>query len=398
MRAKKAITKREKRHEILNFIREKRECSRSEIAEFIAIDKKSVSIIADELLSEKLILPTGFRDSHVGRRQELLALNGVHSNYIGIDLGANHIIGLRTDLSCRVLDRVLFEIRPGLPVDLILEQMKSIARTLVDSDNANSDLYGVGVCLPGFVNPVTGLSLMAENISGWHEINIKEILKDTVELPVYVEDCSRAMGLAERWLGKGGGTDDFLVLDLGYGIGMAIYQNGRLYTGCRYKSGELGHIVVEKNGPKCTCGKDGCLEVYASGRGIARIASEIIENHKSEILEELIHGDSKSVSAQDVAVAASMNDTVSLKVMRSAGEHIGFALSHAVNILNPQKIILGGGLMGAGKILTEGLSESLNSYTMKEIMADLIVEQSVLGLDASALGSALVAIEQNLIQ
>lgn len=383
--------KQKKRARLLNFIRETRSCSRSEISACLDIDKKSVSLIIDSLISDSLIVSSGFRDSQAGRRQELLSILGSHSNYIGIDLGATHIIGVRTDLNCKVLDRVVFEIRPGLSVDIILEQMRSIIRTLMNSETGTADLHAVGVCLPGFVNPVDGISLMAENIPGWSEIEIRRILEGTVGKSVYVEDCSRAMGLAEKWLGKGSDVDNFLVLDLGYGIGMALFIEGELYTGAGYKSGEIGHIVIDKYGPVCTCGKKGCLEVYASGRGIARIAADLIGQKKSTILEELIHGDVKSVTAQDVALAASMNDEISLQIITEAGEHIGTALSHGVNILNPQKIILGGGLTGAGKPLFDSIQEALSTHTMKEIAADVTVEQSDLGIDISAMGSALVA-------
>jgi len=384
-------TKQKKRLSIQNLIREEKKCSRSEIAALLRIDKKSVSTVIDELLAEKMIISAGFRESQAGRRQELLSLFGGHSNYIGIDLGATHIIGVRTDLNCRVLDRVVFEIRPGLSVDLIMEQMKSIISTLMNSDSATAELQAVGVCLPGFVNPVEGISLTAENIPGWHEIKIRNILEEKIGKPVYVEDCSRAMGLAERWLGKGGEAQNFLVLDLGYGIGMAIFTEGRLYTGSGYKSGEIGHTVVNKDGPLCTCGKKGCLEVYASGRGIARIASDRVSQKKSQILDELIRGDAKSVTAQDVALAASMNDELSLQIISEAGEYIGTALSHGVNVLNPEKIIVGGGLTGAGKPLFDSIQKALEAHVMKEIMADVAIEQSELGIDISAMGSALVA-------
>ena len=393
MRENRSDAKQKKRSKILNLIRERKGCSRSEIAAALDIDKKSVSLVVDDLLAQELVLPVGFRDSQAGRRQELLAVNGSHTNYIGIDLGATHIIGVRTDLNCLVLDRVFFEVRPGLAVDLILEQMKSIIKTLMSSDSGTGELKSIGVCLPGFVNPVDGISLVAENIPGWHEIRIRKILGEEIHTSVYIEDCSRAMGLAERWLGKGGEVDDFLVLDLGYGIGMALFLNGDLYTGSGYKSGEIGHTVVDKDGPVCTCGKKGCLEVYASGRGIAQIASDGVKNNRSRILEELIHGDIKSLTAQDVALAASMNDEHSLQIIGAAGEYIGTALSNVINILNPKKIIIGGGLTGAGKPLFDSISKALQTHTMKEIIADLKLEQSDLGIDVSARGSALVAME-----
>ncbi len=385
--------RRKKRSKIIDLIRKRKKCSRSDITAVLNIDKKTVSLVVDDFLDQKLVLPIGFRESKAGRRQELLAVNGSHSNYIGIDLGSTHIIGVRTDLNCLVLDRVFFELRPELPVSLILEQMKSIIKTLIDSDKGTGEIKSVGISIPGFVNPVEGIALMAENIPGWHEVRIREILEKEIHKPVYVEDCSRTMGLAELWLGKGEDVENFIVLDLGYGIGMALFLNGEMYTGSGYKSGEIGHTLVDENGPVCTCGKKGCLELYASGRGIARIASENVLSEHPKILEELIHGDVKSLNAQDVALAASMNDEYSLGIITSAGRYIGTALSSVVNILNPEKIIIGGGLTGMGKPLFNGITETLELHTMKEIMADLKLEQSDLGVDASARGSALVAME-----
>lgn len=389
----RADKKEAKRLRILNYVRNEISVSRSEIAAALGLDKKSVSVIIDELIHEKLVFLAGFRDSQAGRRQELLSINGVHSNYIGIDLGATHIIGVRTDLNGRVLDRISFDIRPGLSVEIIIEQIKSIAATLQASDAGTSDIAALGVDLPGFVDPIRGISLMAENIPGWNEINIRAILEESVGRPVYVADCSRTMGLAERWMGKGGDVDDFLVLDLGYGIGMAMFLDGIPYSGAGFKSGEIGHTVVEPDGPLCTCGKNGCLEVFASGRGIALFAEALVKEGRSEILAELIHGDAKTVTAQDVAVAASMNDTLSLELLTNAGSYIGTALSHAVNILNPRKIILGGGLTGAGKPLFDNIHVALQTHTMKGIMDDVVVELSELGVETSALGSALLAME-----
>jgi glucokinase len=133
--------------------------------------------------------------------------------------------------------------------------------------------------------------------------------------------------------------------------------------------------------------------VYASGRGISRIAAEGIRDARAGILKELIHGDVKSVTAQDVALAASMNDDYSLQILETAGGHIGAALSHIVNLLNPEKIIIGGSLTGAGKSLTDAISSALQAHTMKEILADLEVELSDLGVEASARGGALIAME-----
>ncbi|MBN2551997.1 MAG: ROK family transcriptional regulator [Spirochaetales bacterium] len=383
-----------KQLQVLNFVREKDNCTRTEIAEALDIDKKTVSTLVRDLSNKLLIESAGYKDSQVGRRQEILRLNGAHSNFIGIDLGATHVIGILVNLRGEVVDRVYFEIRPQLPVKLILEQMKTVCQTLIKSQRATAEIPSIGLCVPGFVNPDTGISVIAENIPGWRDVRIREIFEQEQGKPVYVEDCSRAAGFAERWLGEGKQAKDFLTLDLGYGIGMSLFLNRELYTGSGYKAGEIGHSVVKLDGTECTCGKRGCLETVASGRGIARQAASGIAEKRSELLERLTHGKCETVTAHDVAIAASMNDEYSVALLREAGRYIGAATANAVNLLDPQLLILGGGLVNAGSILIDSIKESLKQYTMMGIAEDIEIRVSKLGVDSSALGIALIAMDR----
>lgn len=382
-----------RQNQVLNCVRERGEASRVELARGIRLDSKTVSHLVDDLVRQSLIEPAGYRDSRAGRRQELLRIHGAHSNFIGIDLGANHIIGILTDLNAAPLDRIFFEIRPGLPVELILAQMKSIARRLLASERATAPVQSVGICVPGFILPDLGVSMVAENIPGWKNIRVREIFQAELERPVYIEDSSRAFGLAERWLGHGKQVRDFLLLDLGYGIGMAVFVAGELYEGSSYKSGEIGHVLVKSDGPPCACGRRGCLEAVASGRSIAREAARGIREHRSELLAGLTHGQADSVKAQDVAIAASMGDAFASGLLNEAGTYIGLALANAVNLLNPSLVVLGGGLVGAGKPLLDSIAESLRINTMMGIIDDLQIRVSGLGVDGSALGSALIAMK-----
>jgi N-acetylglucosamine repressor len=380
-----------KRARVLGFIRDRGEISRGEIAAAFELDKKTVSGIVDELLTASLIVPTGFRESQAGRRQELLALNGSHSNHVGIDLGATHIIGVLTDLNARPLDRVFFEIRPGLPVQIILDQMRTITRSLLASPRATAKVASIGVCVPGFVNPRAGVSLVAENIPGWKEVPIRAEFESAFGLPVLTEDCSRALGLAERRLGAGRGRSDFILLDLGYGIGMALFLDGRIYSGSSFKSGEIGHSVVDPSGAECTCGNRGCLETVASGRAIAREAAAGIAAGRSELLAGLTRGRGEDATAQDVAIAARMGDPFAMDLLRKAGAAIGLSLANAVNILNPASVILGGGLITSNPILVESIGAGLRANAMPGIRDELALEVSTLGVDGSALGAALLA-------
>jgi predicted NBD/HSP70 family sugar kinase len=290
-----------------------------------------------------------------------------------------------------MLDRVFFQIRPGLPVEIILDQMKTICAALMSSAKGTADVRAIGVCAPGFMNPTTGVSILAENIPGWRNVSLREIFEKEFERPILTEDSSRAYALAEKWLGEGRDRKNFLLVDLGYGIGMALVVGDQLYCGDGNKAGEIGHNVVVFDGHECTCGNRGCLETVASGRAIARDAALGILEGKSELLKGLTHGKADIVTAQDVAIAASMEDPFSIALMKNAGNYVGMALANAVNILNPSLVFLGGGLITSNRIMEATITNALRNHTMPSIFEDLELRVSKLGIDGSALGSVCLA-------
>jgi len=388
----------DKRLKVISFIREKGEISRGDLSAAFSLDKKTVSDVVEGLEAESLIASSGFRDSVAGRRQDLLALNGSHSNFIGIDLGGTHIIGVLIDLNGKVLDRVFFDIRPGLPMEIILGQMKTICGKLMRSENATASVRSICICAPGFIDPATGRSIMAANIPGWQNVPLREIFTADFDRPTYTEDCSRAYAVAEKWLGEARGRDDFIFADLGYGIGMAVVADGRFLRGAGDKAGEIGHTIVAADGPSCPCGKRGCLEAIASGRALARDAAAGIAAGSSPLLKGLTHGRAESVTAQDVAIAASMGDAFSAQLLHDAGTFAGLALANAVNIINPSLLILGGGLIATNRILEECVTRALSAYCMREIFEDLELRVSKLGIIGSALGCGLIAASEVLGQ
>ncbi len=387
---------------ILAYVREKGECSRGDIAREFSLDKKAVSVAVEALLSEGLLGVSGYGESRAGRRRELLSLNGGHAAAIGIDLGATHVIGVLTDFAGTVLHRASYEVRPGLPADIILDQMKTIAAGLRASwksaraggtpgSPADGGVRAIGVCVPGFVHPREGVSLVAENIPGWKGVRIREIFEAELGVPAFVQDSSRAFAMAERWLGHGRGQRDFIAVDLGYGIGMGIFAAGALYTGTGWKSGEIGHVVVDPQGLPCACGNRGCLETVASGRAIARQAAEGIRDGRSPLLRDLTKGSPEAVTAQDVAVAANMQDPYAAGLLREAGRAVGLAIANAAALLNPSVVVLGGGLVSAGRVLLDSVAEAAARSAMPGIREDMQLRVSQLGIDASARGMALIA-------
>jgi predicted NBD/HSP70 family sugar kinase len=280
-----------------------------------------------------------------------------------------------------------------LKVELIIDQMKATVRALLGSHRKTAAVRGVGVCVPGFVNPKTGLSIVSENIPGWRQVDLNCAFASEFSEPIVLEDSSRALGLAEKWLGEGGNKKDFLVLDIGYGIGMAIFVNGRLYTGSSYKSGEIGHTVAQANGNLCTCGNRGCLETVASGKAIAVQAKQGVLEKKSEILMDLARGTPELLTAQDVGLAAGLGDEYSVRLLSQAGTYLGISLANVINVFNPSLVVLGGGLVNAGLPLLESLTEALKADTMMGIRDGLEIVVSKLEGNGSAVGASILAMQ-----
>jgi N-acetylglucosamine repressor len=376
---------------IVSFLCEHGAATRSEIAMAFGLDKKTVARRVDALSLAGVLVRCGTRESLAGRPHELIGVNGRWANFIGLDLGATHIIGVLTDFSNKVLDRVFFEIRPNLPTQLILEQMKTIGHNLSISNKSTGPVRAVGVCVPGFVDIHTGVSVVSENIPGWKNIRLRDAFRAELGIPVSLDDSSRAYGLAEKRIGLGRNCDHYVLLDLGYGIGMAIISEGRLFMGAASRAGEIGHTVMEPSGLPCACGSHGCLETVASGRAIARRAAEGIAAGRSGLLKDLTRDRPDSVTAQDVAIGASMGDPFARDLLRDAGRFVGIALANVMNILNPSKIILGGGLMSGEKTMANAISESLQQHGMRGMIEGVDVVVSTLGVDGSALGAAIQA-------
>lgn len=388
----KCLSKRNAhRDPALSYIRDNAPVSRGDLANRFGLDKKTISRLVDELLAEGSIESAGRRESASGRPQELLRLRGAHANFIGIDLGATHITGVLVDLNLSVLDRQYFAIRPGLSVEVILEQMRSIGASLLSSARATAPVGAVGICVPGFVDPRTGVSVLAENIPGWRDVALRERFSAAFGRTIVVDDSSRAWVRAELRIGVNRNRRDALLIDLGYGIGMGIVASGNVHAGSAWRAGEIGHTVVQPGGPPCRCGSRGCLEAVASGRAIGEQAREGIMAGRSPLLRDLVHGEAASVTAQDVAVAARMGDAFAADLLRGAGAVIGIALGNAVNILNPSLVILAGALVADDGILRGRIVEAMRGAAMPGLLDGVDVIASALGVDGSALGAATLA-------
>lgn len=389
--------KRINRLKILNTLRSKGPLSKTQLARLSGLNNKTITNIIEYLIKKGIVTSVGLLKTDEGRKKEHFKLNSDYCFSIGIDLGASHISAILINLEGKILLKKTFNFRFGLKKDIVLEKIFALTQSLIEEAKDKLEkIIGMGFTAPGFFDIKRGVWEEAVNIKDWKQVPIKKLLEERFNKKVYLEDCSRSMALGELWYGKGKDIKDFILLDLGQGIGCGIVINGILLEGKGLKAGEIGHLIIDEKGPVCTCGNRGCLEACASGRAlVSKVQEEIRKGQKTKIYD-LVNGKVDEITLQDVIEAASLQDSFAIEVLEEAGHRIGRVVSFLINIFNPPLIVLGGQLSISGKHFTGSLIETARKYSMAKIFKETEIKISNLGPFGAALGAATIAIQETL--
>ncbi len=308
---------------------------------------------------------------------------------IGIDVGGTKIAAGVVNQKGEILQRHFTqdhtEQKPRVVIDVI-EQVYHIL--LRQSGVTPADIEAVGLGFPGNVNTLTGQVLVCSNLPGWDHFPLRDVLAKRLGIPVILENDTNLCAAAEHRYGAGRGTSNmcYVTFSTGYGVGLIV--NNHLYSGSTGTAGELGHVVIDVNGPPCTCGKRGCVMAYASGIGISRIAYEAIDAGRETILRDMLPPDRKRFSGQIIANAAADGDAAALEILRKAGYYGGIGLSMMVQIFNPELIVVGGGITRIGQLIEEPMMQAMHEHTQPEMWKFITVKPWELGDDLGVLGAA----------
>ncbi len=279
------------------------------------------------------------------------------------------------------------------PSDKSAETDRKIILSLAAEVLGGKRPAAVGVSFGGPVRAEGGLVLLSHHVPGWEGFPLAEWLRERFGAPAAVENDANAAALGEWRYGAGKGTDHFLYVTVSTGIGGGIVIGGKIYRGADGLAGEIGHMVVDPNGPRCTCGRRGCLEALASGPAIAARARELLASYprpaEGRMLRELVGNDPGRITAREVAIAAARGDPLAAEILREAGEALGFGLAQAIALLNPERIALGGGVIKAGEPLLRPVREAAERYAFPGARVDIAVAE--LGDDAPLWGAAALA-------
>ncbi|MCM3002473.1 ROK family glucokinase [Priestia koreensis] len=268
---------------------------------------------------------------------------------------------------------------------------KAVVTKLEEINEPKSRLLGIGIGAPGPVNAANGSIDVAVNL-GWKDFPLKDILEVEVNLPVVVDNDANIAAIGEMWKGAGEGAKELLAVTLGTGVGGGVIANGQIVHGANGAAGEIGHITsIPEGGSRCNCGKSGCLETISSATGIVRVALEEIANTSTPSVLRDLYNDEKHFSSKTVFDAVKENDPLALKVVDHVAFHLGLALANIANGLNPEKIVIGGGVSKAGDTLLKPVTAYFNKFAFPRVADGAELTIATLGNDAGVIGGAWLA-------
>jgi len=293
---------------------------------------------------------------------------------VGVDVGGTNIkLGL-VDPQGNILARSRLNTKSYIldKKKLIAAMSQAIAQLLKSFGLNASVVKGIGVGLPGLVDPLRGVVIFLPNIPGWKNVSLKSYLEKDLGIPAFLENDVNMITLGEWKFGAGKGAADMVGMTLGTGVGAGLILNGALYRGPGFAAGELGHIPLNLEGPKCNCPSFACLETYVGNRRLEERAAKIFRKH---------------IALEEIFELAKAGDKRAIDFWAEAGQYVGSALVGVVNLLNPQRIVIGGGVSNNARFLFPAIRREIRTRAMPVQAKMVKVVRARLGDDAGLIGA-----------
>ncbi|HZW96503.1 MAG TPA: ROK family transcriptional regulator [Candidatus Eremiobacteraceae bacterium] len=377
---------------VLQLIHAKRNISRIELSRQTGLSAASITAIVQNLIGKGLVVESGHKSTALGRKPVSLSLREDAGFLVGVDLGSFYTRVVVTDIRGALVNKQEFE--TGMPDgrDSVLSRtLKAIHKAIDDSGTPRNAFKGIGIGHSGVIDVSKGLVLSFPRpgqMAEWKNVPLRDILEREFGVPCLLEDSVRAIATAEKHFGLGAGLNDFIYVDVGMGIGAAIFLDGKLYRGSGGSAGEFGHMTVDEHGPLCCCGNNGCLETLASCGAIIQSVKSAIEKGVDSKVRELAQGDLNRISIEMIGQAAMESDSLSFRALHEAVSHIAVALADVVNLLNPHVLIFGGALFrSAPDLFLEPLKRTIKQRALEKSANEVQLKISTLGSEAGALGA-----------
>jgi glucokinase-like ROK family protein len=356
--------------------------SRADVARHTGLSRSTVSTIVATLQAEGIVVdrdPDGRSQGGGGRPPAPIALYPAAGLAIGVDFGKRHMAVALADLSHEILAEEWREMPDDYDAATGIESAAEMVELVLDAAGADRErLLGVGMGLPGPVHR-SGVVGSSAILPGWAGTHASERMSERLGMEVWLRNDANLGALAEATWGAGRGARTVVYLKLATGIGAGIVIDGRLFEGAGGTAGEIGHTSLDETGDICRCGSRGCLETYAAGAAIARMLSR----SRSEELD-----------LDGVLSSAAAGDPACRRALREAGRHIGVAVANLCNLVNPERIVVGGSMGHAGDLLLDPLRDSVGLRAIPSAAEDVEVVLGDLGERAELLGAVALVLHE----
>jgi len=355
--------------------------SRADVARWTGLSRSTVSSIVAELVAEGVVVDReeDGRPGSAGRPPTLIALDPTAGVAVGIDFGKRHLAVAAADLAHHVLAEEWVEMPEDYEAEVGIDRAAELVESVLSESGADGNrLLGVGMGLPGPVHR-SGIVGSSAILPGWAGTHGAERMSERLGLDVWLGNDANLGALSEATWGAGRGAAALVYLKLSTGIGAGIVIDGKLFGGAGGTAGEIGHITLDETGEICRCGSRGCLETFAAGAAIARMLSRT----RSEELD-----------VDTMLSRASAGDPACRRALRDAGRHIGVAVANLCNLINPERIVVGGSMGRAGDLLLDPLRESVALRAIPSAAEDVEVVPGELGERAELLGAVALVLHE----
>jgi len=369
--------------------------SRHGMAERLGFSRSRANALIAGLIEQGLLAEAGPRASTGGRRPEQLQLHAELGVLLAVDIGATSldVAVMQPDLTVLARHAEAIDVREGPGV--VLARVRQRLRELLQARGIPARrVLGIGMGVPGPVNFEAGQLVNPPLMPGWDSFSIRDYLREDYAAPVFVDNDVNLMALGELWRLQRG-LSNFLVIKVGTGIGCGIVCHGEVYRGAAGSAGDVGHICVDQQGPRCHCGNVGCVEAMAAGPAIVRMAQAAAERGESPALAAVLRTQGR-IEAIDVGHASRAGDVAANAIIQRAGSLIGQMLASVVNFFNPSHVFIGGGITQIGPLFLAAVRQSVYQRSLALSTRHLEIQYTPLGTDAGVTGAGVLAMHETL--
>ena len=311
---------------------------------------------------------------------------------IGVDLGGTNMrVGMVTS-DGRMVHRLILPTRVTLGLDKVVERIiKAIQEVINQTIVPGNQIKGIGIGSPGTINIQSGIIISSPNFPKWKQVPLKHMIEEKLSIPTFMDNDANAFAFGEKWVGAGKEVKSLVCLTLGTGVGGGIILNGRIWHGADGMAAEIGHMTVLPDGLKCNCGNYGCLESYASASSIVRRVCNAIQSGKLTMVLDYAKGNLENITSDLVYQAALKGDELAIHIMNETATFLGIGIANLINLLNPEMIVVGGGLTNAWDIIYPVTLKEVQKRALSEMAKRVKIVRASLGDNSGIIGAAGIA-------